>query len=69
MTPRLWEDVSEVQQQAKLKGNVIFSAQGAPQENVGKYFHTKSKNKLSPLLLFFLDFGLKDAFFAPLQLK
>ena len=30
MTPRLWEDVTEVQQQAKLKDNVIFSAQGPP---------------------------------------
>ena len=29
MTPRLWEDVLELQKQAKLKDNVIFSAQGA----------------------------------------
>ena len=33
MTPRLWEDVLELQKQAKLKDNVIFSAQ---KENVSK---------------------------------
>ena len=27
MTPRLWEDVLELQKQAKLKDNVIFPAQ------------------------------------------
>ena len=34
MIPRLWEDVLELQKQAKLKDNVIFSAQGAPQKNL-----------------------------------
>ena len=47
MTPRLWEDVSELQKQAKLKDNVIFSAQGAPKKSWGTYFHVKSKNKMS----------------------
>ena len=49
MTPRLWEDVLEPKKQAKLKDNVIFSAQGAPQKSWGTYFHVKSKNKLGPL--------------------
>ena len=54
MTPRLWKDVSEVQQQEKLKDNVIFSAQEAPQKSLGTYFHAKSKNKLSPSSLFLI---------------
>ena len=35
MTPRLWEDVLELQKQAKLKDNVVFSAQGAPKKSLG----------------------------------
>ena len=58
MTPRLWEDVSELQKQAKLKDNVIFSAQGAPKKSWGTYFHVKLKNKLGPLSSLFIDFGL-----------
>ena len=54
MTPRLWEDVLELQKQAKLKDNAFFSAQGAPPKSWGTYFHPKSKNKLC--------FGLKNAF-------
>ena len=72
MTPRLWEDVLELQKQAKLKDNVIFSAQGAPQKSWGTYFHVKSKKKLSPLSSLFLIlafFGLKNAFFFILHLK
>ena len=33
MTPRLWVDVLELQKQAQLKDNVVFSAQGPPQKN------------------------------------
>ena len=72
MTPRLWEDVLELQKQAKLKDNVIFSAQGAPQKSWGTYFHVKSKNKLGPLSSLFLIlafFGLKNAIFVILHLK
>ena len=54
MTPRLWEDVLELQNQAKLKDNVIFSAQGAPQKSFGIYFYVKSKNKLILLSSLFL---------------
>ena len=35
MTPRLWEDVLELQKQAKLKDNVVFSAQGPPKKSLG----------------------------------
>ena len=72
MTPRLWEDVLELQKQAKLKDNVIFSAQGAPKKSWGTYFHVKSKKKLGPLSSLFLIsafFGLKNAFFFILHLK
>ena len=43
MTPRLWEDVLELQKQAKLKDNVIFSAPGAHKKSLGTYFYVKSK--------------------------
>ena len=43
MTPRLWEDVLELQKQAKLKDNVIFSAQGAPKK-VGRRRNQKRKS-------------------------
>ena len=48
MTPRLWEDVLELQKQAKLKDNAFFSAQGAPKKSWGTYFHVKLKNKWGP---------------------
>ena len=56
MTPRLWEDVLELQKQAKLKDNVIFSAQGAPLKK-GTYFYVKSKNNLGLLSSPFEIFG------------
>ena len=62
MTPRLWEDVLELQKQAKLKDNVIFSALGAPKKSLGTYFHVKLKNKWGP----FSSLHLKNAFFANL---
>ena len=43
MTPRLWEDVLELQKQAKLKDNVIFSAQGAPRTS---QFHSSISEKI-----------------------
>ena len=72
MTPRLWEDALELQKQAQLKDNVIFSAQGDPKKCLGTYFHVKLKNKLGPLSSFFLIlafFVLKNAFFIILHLK
>ena len=72
MTPRLWEDVLELQKQAKLKDNVIFSARGAHEKSLGTYFHVKLKNKLVPLSSLFLIlafFGLKKAFFVILHPK
>ena len=56
MTPRLWEDVLELQKQAKLKDNVIFSAKGAHKKNLGTLFHIKLKNKLGPLSSLFFQF-------------
>ena len=72
MTPRLWEDVLELQKQAKLKDNVIFSAPGAHKKSSGTYFHVKLKNKLglfSSLFLILAFFGLKNAFFIIVHLK
>ena len=48
MTPRLWEDVLELQKQAKLKDNVVFSTQGDLKKSLGTFFHVKLKNKLGP---------------------
>ena len=45
MTPRLWEDVSELQKQAKSRDNVIFSALGPPRKSWGTYFHVKLCNE------------------------
>ena len=61
MTPRLWEYVFELQKQAKLKDNVVFSAQGAPKKSLGTSFHVKLKNKVGPLSSLFFDLGLKNA--------
>ena len=58
MTPRLWEDVLELQKQAKLKDNVIFSALGAHKKSSGTFFHVKLKNKLGLLSSLYFDFGL-----------
>ena len=72
MTPRLWEDVLELQKQAKLKDNVVFSAQVAPKKILGTYFHLKLKNKLGPLsslFLIFAFFGLTNTFFVILHRK
>ena len=52
MTPRLWEDVLELQKQAKLKDNVIFSAQGAPQKKLGVVAHRILETAKSPKYLF-----------------
>ena len=63
MTPRLLEDVLELQKQAKLKDNVIFPAQRGPKKTWGTYFYVKSKKKLGPLFSLFLIlafFGLKN---------
>ena len=71
MTPRLWEDVLELQKQAKFKDNVIFSAQGGPIKTWGKYFYVNLKKKVGPLSSLFLIlafFGLKNAFFFILHL-
>ena len=54
MTPRLWEDVLELQKQAKLKDNVIFSAQGALNKSLGTYFGSA--------FFTFFNIGLKYAF-------
>ena len=62
MTPRLWEDVLELQKQAKLKDNVIFSAPGAHKKSSGTYFHVKSKNKLGLLSSLFLILAKKCIF-------
>ena len=51
MTPRLREDVLELQKQAKLK-NVIFSSQGAPKKSLGIYLHVK----MLALKIYFLSF-------------
>ena len=58
MTPRLWEDVLlELQKQANLKDNVIFSAQGASKKSFGTVYHVKSKNNLGLLSSPFEIFG------------
>ena len=62
MTPRLWEDVSELQKQAKSRDNVIFSALGPPRKSWGTYFHVKSKNNWGPLSSLFLILAIKMHF-------
>ena len=64
MTPSLWEVVLELQKHAKLKDNVIFTAQGAPKQILGTYFFVKLKNKLGPLSYFF-RFWPKKCIFGP----
>ena len=59
MTPRLWEDVSELQKQAKFRDNVIFSAQGPLRKSWGTYYHVKSKN----------NWGLLSSLFSILAIK
>ena len=54
MTPRLREDVLELQKQAKLK-NGIFSSQGAPKKSLGIYFHVK----MLALKIYFCHFTTK----------
>ena len=62
MTPRLWEDVSELQKQAKSWDNVIFSALGPPRKSWGTYFYVKSKNKWGPLSSLFSILAIKMHF-------
>ena len=62
MTPRLWEDVSELQKQAKSRDNVIFSALGPPRKSWGTYFHVKLKNNWGPLSSLFLILAIKVHF-------
>ena len=62
MTPRLWEDVSELQKQAKSRDNVIFSALGPPRKSWGTYFHVKSKNNWGPLSSLFSILAIKMHF-------
>ena len=62
MTPRLWEDVSELQKQAKSRDNVIFSALGPPRKSWGTYFHVKLKNNWGPLSSLFSILAIKMHF-------
>ena len=62
MTPRLWEDVSELQKQAKSWDNVIFSALGPPRKSWGTYFHVKLKNNWGPLSSLFSILAIKMHF-------
>ena len=62
----------ELQKQAKLKDDVIFSAQGASKKSLETYFHVKLKNKLgllSSLFSILAFLGLINAFFVILHLK
>ena len=62
MTPRLWEDVSELHNQAKFRDNILFLAQGPPRKSWGTYFHVKSKNNWGPLSSLFLILAIKMHF-------
>ena len=62
MTPRLWEDVSELHNQAKFRDNILFSAQGPPRKSWGTYFHVKSKNNWGPLSSLFSILAIKMHF-------
>ena len=59
MTPRLWEDVLELQKQAKLKDNVVFSAQGVLKKSLGTYIHVKLGLLSSLFFQFWLFLALK----------
>ena len=55
----------ELKKKGKFRDNVIFSAYRGPQKSLLTYFHSKFKKKKGGSAFFtFIDFGIKNAFFA-----